>query len=65
MTDVWEIWVEITEGSLIILGPDPECLEDINPLNATLNPTCHLLALLRVHSILYVRRIRVNEMYIN
>jgi len=31
----------------------------INPLNAELNPTCHLLALL-AHRILHVNRIRVN-----
>jgi hypothetical protein len=32
----------------------------INPLNAELNPICHLLALLGAHHILYVSRIRVN-----
>jgi len=32
----------------------------INPLNAKLNPTCHLLALLGAHHILHVSRIRVN-----
>jgi hypothetical protein len=32
----------------------------INPLNAELNPICHLLALLGVHHILHVSRIRVN-----
>ena len=32
----------------------------INPLNAELNPTCHLLALLGAHHILHVSRIRVN-----
>ena len=32
----------------------------INPLNAELNPICHLLALLGVHTILHVSRIRVN-----
>jgi hypothetical protein len=31
-----------------------------NPLNAKLNPTCHLLALLGAHHILHVSRIRVN-----
>ena len=31
-----------------------------NPLNAELNPTCHLLALLETHHILHVSRIRVN-----
>ena len=30
-----------------------------NPLNAELNPTCHLLALLGAHHILHVSRIRV------
>jgi hypothetical protein len=33
----------------------------INPLNAELNPICHLLALLGAHSILHVSRIRVNS----
>jgi len=32
----------------------------INPLNAKLNPICHLLALLGAHHILDVGRIRVN-----
>ena len=31
-----------------------------NPLNAELNPICHLLALLGAHHILHVRRVRVN-----
>jgi hypothetical protein len=31
----------------------------INPLNAKLNPICHLLALLGGHHILHVSRIRV------
>jgi hypothetical protein len=30
-----------------------------NPLNAELNPICHLLALLGSHPILHVSRIRV------
>jgi hypothetical protein len=34
---------------------------NINPLNAELNPICHLLALLGAHHILHVSRIRVNE----
>jgi hypothetical protein len=33
----------------------------IIPLNAELNPTCHLLALLRAYHILHVSRIRVND----
>jgi hypothetical protein len=32
---------------------------EINPLNADLNPTCHLLVLLGAHPILYISRIRV------
>jgi hypothetical protein len=32
----------------------------INPLNAKLNPICHLLVLLEAHHILHVSRIRVN-----
>jgi len=35
--------------------------ETINPLNAQLNPTCHLLALLGAHHILHVSRIRVKK----
>ena len=31
----------------------------LNPLNAELNPICHLLALLGVHHFLHVSRIRV------
>jgi hypothetical protein len=33
----------------------------INPLNAELNPICHLLALLGAHHILHVSRIRVKS----
>ena len=33
----------------------------LNPLNAELNSTCHLLALLVAHHIFHVSRIRVNE----
>jgi hypothetical protein len=32
---------------------------EINPLNAKLNPICHLLALLGAHPILHVSRIRI------
>jgi hypothetical protein len=33
---------------------------DFNPLNAELNPICHLVALLGAHPLLHVSRIRVN-----
>jgi tryptophan 2,3-dioxygenase len=36
-------------------------MEFINPLNAELNPICHLLALLGAHHILRVSRIRVKS----
>jgi hypothetical protein len=36
-------------------------LDHINPLNADLNPNCHLLALLGAHHILHVSRIRVKK----
>jgi len=39
---------------------DTNSIEDINPLNAELYPTCHLLALLEAHHILHISRIRVN-----
>jgi len=34
----------------------------INPLNAELNPICHLLALLGAHHFLHVSRIRVKSL---
>jgi hypothetical protein len=40
--------------------PTVSILSQINPLNAKLNPICHLLALLGVHHILHVSRIGVN-----
>jgi hypothetical protein len=33
----------------------------LNPLNAVLNPICHLLALLGAHHILHVSKTRVNK----
>jgi hypothetical protein len=39
-----------------------QLLDEPNPLNAELNPIiCHLLALLRAHHILHVRKLRVKE----
>jgi len=37
----------------------PTNINLFNPLNGKLNPICHLLALLGVHHILHVSRIRV------
>jgi len=36
-------------------------INTINPLNAKLNPICHLLALLGAHHILHISRIRVKK----
>jgi hypothetical protein len=36
-------------------------LLSLNPLNAELNPICHLLALLGAHHIFHVSRIRVKD----
>jgi hypothetical protein len=41
------------------LAPLQSCGCQINPLNAELNPICHLLALLGAHHILHISRIRV------
>jgi len=41
--------------SIIILA-----INQLNPLNAKLNPICHLVALLGAHPILHVSGVRVN-----
>jgi hypothetical protein len=38
-------------------------MQNINPLNAELNPICYLLALLGARHILHVSRIRVNVLF--
>ena len=40
-------------------------LKSINPLNAELNPICHLLALLGAHHIFHVSGLRVKSKIIN
>jgi CRISPR/Cas system-associated endoribonuclease Cas2 len=42
-------------------GLSPHSSVEIYPLNAELNPICHLLALLGAHHILHVSRIRVKK----
>jgi len=37
----------------------------VNPLNAELNPICHLLALLGAHHIFHVSGLRVNKQELN
>jgi hypothetical protein len=51
-------WVGIfTNFSLLVA--DIQAKKYVNPLNAELNPICHLLALLRAHHILHVCGLRV------
>ena len=47
-------------------GNCPVCIfaSTLNPLNADLNPICHLLALLRAHHILHISRVRANAKFI-
>jgi hypothetical protein len=49
---------QVYPHALVILNANIS-LKGINPLNAKLNPICHLLALLEAHPILHVSRIRV------
>jgi hypothetical protein len=35
--------------------------DELNPLNAELNPICHLLALVGAYHIFYIRGLRVKE----
>jgi hypothetical protein len=54
---VEELW-QRPENCHNYLGMNTE--KYINPLNAELNPICHLLVLLGAHPILHISRIRVN-----
>ena len=49
------------DNSIIIIKEE-EYGNKINPINAELNPICHLMVLLRAHPILYISRIRVNAL---
>jgi hypothetical protein len=62
-------WPHISLLCLLLIPPPPlvpflhishPSSPQLNPLNAELNPVCHLLALLAAHHILHVSRIRVN-----
>jgi hypothetical protein len=51
------------EGFMLTCSVQIGC--KINPLNAELNPICHLLALLGAHHIFYVRGVRVKGVDMN
>jgi len=52
----------VAEGSLSSFKSLYTKKISVNPLNAELNPICHLLALLGVHHFLHVSRIRVKSL---
>ena len=51
-------WIDLSQDKGQVAG---SC-EYVNPLNAELNPICHLLALLGVYHFLHVSRIRVKSL---
>jgi len=59
LTNVYNTFFILEEMSEIFLKMNIR----LNPLNAELNPICHLLTLLGAHHILHVSRIRVNVKY--
>jgi hypothetical protein len=56
---VYRVLVGKPEGKRPLGRPWRKWGNNIYPLNAKLNPICHLLALLGAHPILHVSRIRV------
>ena len=50
-----------TLRALVAVRKTPKNVCFLNPLNAELNPICHLLALLGAHRIFHVSRLRVKE----
>jgi len=64
-TSPWSSYLSSTNWNLFIQKTKDSFSFSFNPLNAKLNPICHLLALLGAHHILHVSRIRVNKLYVN
>jgi hypothetical protein len=60
--DRWLCWCYQTQLLYSAVGSEL-FIWCINPLNAKLNPICHLLALFGAHHILHVSRIRFKVMY--
>ena len=58
-TEENQIWRVKSNEELDKLIKHKNIINYINPLNAKLNPICHVLALLGGHPILHVSRIRV------
>jgi hypothetical protein len=58
-----EKWVQLRDHDEIQGEHRRRCEDNINPLNAELNPMCCLLALLGAHHFLHVRKIRVKRIF--
>jgi len=68
LTTLPHVPIVLKSGSLNLLEPSGAveacngiAVEKVNPLNAELNPICHLLVLLGAHLILHISRISVKE----
>jgi hypothetical protein len=69
---MWNVKAKVIPVIIEVTGTIPKSLRQypsnalgkhlINPINAKLNPICHSLALLGVHHILHVSRIRAKEL---
>jgi len=59
-TPSWASYSEVKKKIIIIISCQIQ--QELTPLNAELNPICHLLALLGVHHFLHVSRIRVKSL---
>jgi len=57
--------VRFTGMMIVMVTTTMMMIDDFNPLNAELNPICHLLALLGAHHILHVSRIRDKKLQIS
>jgi len=58
-------WISSGSGDCLTPLTVTVMVNSINPLNANLNPICHLLALLGAHHILRVSRIRVKSIHLS
>ena len=58
---VYVLHVKSAQKSMQAVVQCPLLLSDFNPLNAELKPICHLMALLGVHLIFHISRIRVKR----
>jgi hypothetical protein len=60
---LWSSFEFYIDGGLLLIPVRHSRFLLINPLNAELNPICHLLALLGAHHIFHVSRRRINARF--